>query len=222
MKRPALSITDRILLAASDLQQKKGAFSAEDLVVQAWRLFPNYFGLQGYAEEYPDSNRVLTKIMGIQSTIRKKGFLEKVGTKRYRLTEVGRLRAIELSASDDRSVRLSALSRNLVAVLRRMLTSRALVKFSQGEDLNFSDVCSFWNISPRSTAQQLSVRREEANKAIEVALKQSSHGLLILPGENWEISTEDIESLRKLSDFIEIKFRQDLSVIRSRLDERRL
>ena len=63
MKRKKYTVVECILLAAKSLSDLSGTFSAEDLVVRAWDLFPDQFGLQGYASKYPDSNRVLTKIM---------------------------------------------------------------------------------------------------------------------------------------------------------------
>src|SRR5262245_43849117 len=111
MGREDLSIIDRILLAASEIQRERSSFAAEDLVVAAWVRFPEAFGLQGYSEKYPDSNRILSKIMGKESTLRKKGYLEKVGPKRYRLTETGRLRVAELNPAKPGTTRLAILSR---------------------------------------------------------------------------------------------------------------
>jgi len=158
--------------------------------------------------------------MGSESTLRRKGYLEKVGAKRYRLTEMGRLRVADLFPAQQGSVRLAALSRSLTLVLRRLLASRALVKFSSSlEDLNFGDVCAFWNISPRSTAQQLAVRREEADKAIEIALLKSKEGPVVVAGE---VTTEDeLRRLSALSQYLDTRFRLELDVIKSRRDERR-
>ncbi len=89
-----LSITEKLLLAAYELEESgRRPFSAEDLVVSAWQKFPDAFGLAGYRNStsslaYPDSNRVFAEIMG-SKPIRKRGFLKKVGTKMYQLTEAG-------------------------------------------------------------------------------------------------------------------------------------
>jgi hypothetical protein len=91
-----LSVSEKLLLAAHTLEQQgKQLFSAEDLVVAAWRAFPLTFGLRGHADAagtpaHPDSNRVFAEIMG-SKPIRKKGLLVKTGTKMYSLTESGRL-----------------------------------------------------------------------------------------------------------------------------------
>ena len=72
------------MIAAIDLEESgKRPFTAEDFVVNAWKNFPDAFGLSGHLDEsgnrkYPDSNRVYAETMG-SKPIRKKGFLEKVG-----------------------------------------------------------------------------------------------------------------------------------------------
>src|SRR3989337_1721776 len=90
-----LSISEKLLLAAYSLEEDgRRPFSAEELVVSAWRKFPDAFGLAGHRDDdgrlsYPDSNRVFAEIMG-SKPIRKRGLLTKVGSKMYQLTEVGR------------------------------------------------------------------------------------------------------------------------------------
>ena len=89
-----LSIADKLLIAALDIEKAgKKEFSAEDLVVSAWKKFPDAFGLQGYLDEngksiYPNSNRVYAEIMG-SKPLRKRGLFQKVGNKMYKLTEAG-------------------------------------------------------------------------------------------------------------------------------------
>ena len=94
MDNKPLSITEKLLLSALDLEENgRCPFSAEDLVVSAWKKFPDAFGLAGYRDTnsqlcYPDSYRVFAEIMG-SKPIRKRGLLRKVGTKMYQLTEAG-------------------------------------------------------------------------------------------------------------------------------------
>src|SRR5579875_20937 len=83
-----LTVPGRILSCAAELDRERGTFTAEDLVVRCWERFPDTFGLQGYADKHPDSNRVLTNIMGTKG-MRGKGWLRKVGEKQYRLTSAG-------------------------------------------------------------------------------------------------------------------------------------
>ena len=70
------TVPEQILLAAHQLEEQgQSPFSAEALIVASWKLFPATFGLKGYIELYPDSNKVLSSIMGERGLARP--FLEK-------------------------------------------------------------------------------------------------------------------------------------------------
>ncbi len=218
-----LTIIDRILLAANDLSAK-GTFTAEDLVVEVWKRWPDHFGLQGYAKDYPDSNRVLTKIMGSQSALRRRGLLRKVGPKRYQVTDLGANAARAVQETDaPPEARSAELTRELVSALVRMLRSGALAKFVRGEPLTFSDVSSFWNISPRSSAHQFSDRTRAADAAIDLALRDATAagGRTVLPGDV-PADAGQLKLLRELSDHIRQEFSAEIDVIMRRQDERRL
>src|SRR4030042_287505 len=92
------SIQNKLLVAAYALEAEgRLRFSAEDLVVIAWKMYPEAFGLAGYNDNqgrpiYPNSNRVYAEIMG-SKPLRKNGWLRKVGSKIYQLTEAGRSKA---------------------------------------------------------------------------------------------------------------------------------
>jgi hypothetical protein len=165
----------------------------------------------------------LSKIMGSGSTLRKRGLLRKVGSKLYQLTDIGRQTADGLAASGlEPQRRLAEMTRGLVLALRRMLRSAALSKFVLHQPLTFSDVCGFWNISPRTSANQFADRTGEADAAIQIALAQAeASGRVALPGDT-VVEAEQLRLLRRLSEHIRDAFASELDVIESRRDERRL
>ncbi|HKI33460.1 MAG TPA: hypothetical protein VKA46_16515, partial [Gemmataceae bacterium] len=84
------TVPEKILLAALDLEdQGQSPFSAEALIVAAWQKFPKTFGLKGYVDLYPDSNKVLSSIMGVRG-LAGRGWLAKMGQKLYVLSRDGR------------------------------------------------------------------------------------------------------------------------------------
>ena len=84
------TVPEKILLAVYQLEEQgQSPFSAESLVVAAWQKFPRTFGLKGYADLYPDSNKVLTSIMG-EKGLTRRGWLAKMGQKLYTLTREGK------------------------------------------------------------------------------------------------------------------------------------
>src|ERR1700681_3136110 len=84
------TVPEKILLAALELEEQgQSPFSAEALIVASWQKFPKTFGLKGYAEQYPDSNKILSSIMG-EKGLARRGWLVKMGQKMYALTREGR------------------------------------------------------------------------------------------------------------------------------------
>src|SRR5258708_40257703 len=84
------TVPEKILLAANQLEADgQSPFSAEALIVVSWQKFPKTFGLKGYADQYPDSNKILSSIMG-EKGLARRGWLVKMGQKMYALTRDGR------------------------------------------------------------------------------------------------------------------------------------
>src|SRR4029077_13631192 len=70
-------------------KQGQSPFSAEALIVASWQKFSKTFGLKGYSDRYPDSNKILSSIMG-EKGLARRGWLIKMGQKMYALTREGR------------------------------------------------------------------------------------------------------------------------------------
>lgn len=101
----SLSKPQLLLLAALDLESKGfNPFTEAQLTVNVWKMAPHKFGLPGFEQEYPDSNRVRTYLV-----VRKKnrtpnwrgdlmdtGSFAKVGKLLFRLTMGGRTLANEI------------------------------------------------------------------------------------------------------------------------------
>ena len=157
-----ISIADKLLLAALEIEKNKKRFSAEDLVVMAWKHFPRDFGLQGYLDDsgnpiYPNSNRIYAEIMG-SKPLRKQGLLRKVGNKIYELTEAGRSKAQQISSIQiNGSPSKLALAREIVEQIIKLFESKTVQKYRSGEkdQISFFDACGFWGITPRSNAKEL-------------------------------------------------------------------
>src|ERR1039458_4029624 len=143
MTEHKLSVADKLVVAAYKLTTSgKSPFTAEDLVVAAWRTYPDTFGLPGYASPdgrsmYPDSNRVFAEIMGTKP-VRQRGYLVKVGNKLYQLTATGVQFAEGLRAQAVGTEKVG-LARPLKEELARLLKAQATDKFNTGriEDLTF-------------------------------------------------------------------------------------
>jgi hypothetical protein len=220
-----LSLDEKVLLAAYDLENSgRTPFSAEDLVVAAWQKFPDAFGLEGHGGEYPDSNRVFTKIMGDKG-LRGRGWLLKVGEKLYRLSEAGKSHARSRSEEDSTSPSRSSLTREQKDALRRLLQSKAVQKVKAGlhDSVIFLDACSFWDISARSSANTLSARLASVESMIKVVARliEENRSLAFVHGDI-AITTEDLQLLKRTHSFLLERFQDELAIIRKRKDDRKV
>lgn len=77
---PAGSQSDLVMQAAKSMPP--GPFDRADLVVAAWKLAPNVFGLDGQWRLHPCSNKVYALLAGKRGLVGR-GLLRKVAAKRY-------------------------------------------------------------------------------------------------------------------------------------------
>ena len=226
-----LSISDKLLVAALEIEDSgKEQFSAEDLVVSAWGKFPDAFGLQGYLDNkakaiYPNSNRVYAEIMG-SKPLRKQGLLQKVGSKMYKLTEAGRVRAKSLVGfSTKQSPEKWSLAREKVEQMRRLFESKTAQKIRAGnvEEVSFFDACGFWGISPRSGAKDLWSRFAHIEAVLDEAQRAlgTRSGVSSTHGAS-PYTAEDIESLCNIHKTLQRKFEKEIEVIIKRTDDRKI
>ena len=94
-----LTNLDIFVLAMANVaaESEERGFFEWDVIVEAWKIDPNRNGLRGYEDLYPDSKKIALNYMGKgNNTALGKGFAEKVGTNKYRITRLGLSRAAVL------------------------------------------------------------------------------------------------------------------------------
>lgn len=216
-------VWQKLLLAAYAREQKSSPFSAEELAVEAWRSFPDAFGFVADAESFPDSHRVAMEIMG-SKPLSKLGYLERVGSKLYRLSPAGIHAARRLQeGSNGEGAEKAQLERKDKERLRRLLESRALAKVLSGRenDLTFHDACVFWGITPRSSARDLHTKYASVDEIIRAAELASGGKHITLEHGTRGIGHEEVHALRLLNLDLRQRFRTELDIIERRTDERR-
>jgi hypothetical protein len=79
----------KLVVAAAALSTStRRRVAVSDLVVRAWQLYPESFGLRGYESIYPDANKVLSKLFGVEGAVAR-GYLRRVSTGVYAATTAG-------------------------------------------------------------------------------------------------------------------------------------
>lgn len=215
------TVPEKILLAAYHLEEHgQSPFSAEALIVASWQRFPRTFGLKGYADHYPDSNRVLSSIMG-ERGLAKRGWLAKMGQKLYALSREGRQVVVRLQKSTDEPEPdgiKAKLSREQEKALLGLLGSSAVLKFEEGlkDDLTFADANRFWGISQNLHGEALVSRLErlrdlltEVEKAVAAGDVELSTGRVI--------SKDDVNLLTAVHEYLEDRFSRHLNLLKNRV-----
>ncbi len=214
------TVPEKILLAAFQLEEAgQSPFSAEALVVAAWQKFPKTFGLKGYSDQYPDSNKILTSIMG-EKGLARRGWLAKMGQKLYSLTRDGRQVVRRLSSQEEEvpaAPPSNRLSRDQEKFLLGLFAASAVEKFQQGlkMELTFADACKFWGITENLRGDALDARmdRFRANLA-DVDRFIGTSGADLSNGRS--VSTDEVRQLHKVDDYLTERFSRHLSLLKAR------
>jgi hypothetical protein len=213
------TVPEKILLAAFELEEQgQSPFSAEALIVASWQKFPKTFGLKGYADQYPDSNKILTSIMG-EKGLARRGWLAKMGQKLYTLTREGRqaVRRIMQGEEAPPVERTSKLSRDQEKFLIGLLTSPAVEKFQQGLklDLTFADACRFWGISESHRGEAIDSRLTRLRTGLaDVDRLVGNGGLDLSTGRN--VTDEEVRLIHQVDEYLNDRFGRHLTLLRNR------
>jgi len=217
------TVPEKILLAAFQLEQQgQSPFSAEALVVAAWQKFPRTFGLKGYSDQYPDSNKVLTSIMG-EKGLTRRGWLAKEGQKLYSVTREGRDAVRSLKAGEEMTAPAAPpaikLTRDQEKFLLGLLNSSAVEKYQQGLklELTFADACRFWGISEGLRGEALDDRIDHVREElVDLRRLVGDKGVDLSSGRH--IGPEDLGLIQEVDEYLTERFGRHLTLLRARAD----
>jgi hypothetical protein len=218
------TVPEKILLAAENLEkQGHSPFTAEALIVASWQRFPSTFGLKGYAEKHPDSNKILSSIMG-EKGLARRGWLVKMGMKLYALTREGRNVIRRMMDQEEEAPPAGAvhrMGRDQERFLKVLFDSSAVQKFEDNRkhELSFADACRFWSITENMKGEQLDEKLEEMDKTLAEmdrvladADSETSSGRVVTAGE--------IRVMTNIHRYMQDRFERHLNLLRSRVSKR--
>lgn len=213
------TVPEKILLAADTLDKEgQSPFSAETLIVSSWQKFPKTFGLKGYADQYPDSNKILSSIMG-EKGLARRGWLVKMGQKMYALTREGRqvVRRVLLEEEETPAGANIKLGRDMEKFVIGLLDSSAVQKFEENRkgELTFADASRFWGITENmkgdaidARIQQVQTYLSELDRTLADADAELSTGRVLNAG--------DVRFVTNVHRYMEDRFDRHLNLLRSR------
>jgi hypothetical protein len=214
------TVPEKILLAAENLEKMGNSpFTAESLIVASWQRFPSTFGLKGFTEKYPDSNKILSSIMG-EKGLARRGWLVKMGQKVYALTREGRnvirrVMLLEEEAAPPGTVQ--RMSREHDRFIKAMFDSSAVQKFEdhRKSELTFADACRFWGITENMKGEMLDEKIEDVNQTLAELDRVFADADAEMAGGRI-ITAGDIRVLTNIHRYMEDRFERHLNLLRSR------
>jgi hypothetical protein len=217
------TVPEMILQAAWDLEQQgQSPFSAESLIVTAWLKFPRAFGLKGYADQYPDSNKVLASIMGGKGLARR-SLLVKMGQKLYALTREGRAVVRDLlheggaEEEEEPAAETVKLTRDQEKFLLLLLASTAVQKYDEGRkhELTFADACRFWGITENLHGEALDARLGKLRESL-AELKRTLGNARATLSNGRSVGADEISQTCQVHGYLEDRFARHLTLLRNR------
>ncbi len=213
-----LSLGDKLLAAAVALSEGGVVtdFTAEDLVVQAWKGDNLAFGLRGHERVHPDSNKVYTKLDG-KSGLVTKGWLAKTGERRMRLTEAGLARAVQLQGASDTALTMK-LDRTLQDSVSRLLAHPEFADWrsDHSKPARFRGAGYFWGVAPGMPSHVIRARVKGIEQTLQAALKVlDSRGMTDVVRQRGHVLFErsDVELCLEFQASLRERFRNDLRVL---------
>jgi hypothetical protein len=214
------TVPEKILLAAENLEkQGQSPFTAEALIVASWQKFPTTFGLKGFAERYPDSNKILSSIMG-EKGLARRGWLVKMGQKLYAMTRDGRnvIRRVMMEEEEPAAPgTMQRLNREHDRFLKVLFDSSAVQKFEDNrkQDLSFADACRFWSITENMKGDLLDAKIDEVDKTLVDLDRQLADNDAQTVGGRI-VTAGDIRVLTNIHRYMEDRFERHLNLLRKR------
>lgn len=159
-----------ILLAmyeAADGTTKLSAY--EDIVVRAWKLFPQEFGLRGYVDQYPDASDLHKPLYG---PLKRDGYV-RVQNKKFGLTEQGLAIAERLRHPDEQAEGPPGRVRRDQRIEIERLSKKPAIKLvqeEQADELLDTDLYDFYGVTVRTKPADFVGRIATVDRAIDAAV----------------------------------------------------
>ncbi len=213
------TVPEKVLLAALELEEQgQSPFSAEALIVAAWQKFPKTFGLKGYAELYPDSNKVLSSIMGVRG-LAGRGWLAKMGQKLYVLSREGRqlVRRLLNDGTPAPAEDVVKVSREQEKFLSGLWATAAVEKFTEGRkaEVTFAEACGFWGVNEAMRGDAVKARLDHLRAELAGLERLLTLGDATLSNGR-SVGLGDINRLHDINGYLEERFARHLNLLRSR------
>jgi hypothetical protein len=151
----------------------------EDIVVKAWELYPDDFGLRGYSDRYPDASDIHVPLY---KELKSNGLVASGPTrqKKFKLTNAGwdlanALYADETESTPQATGRMSRSGGQELEHLEHATATRLYLE-GKSEEILDTDFFAFYRTSVRAPAREFQSRLAQTQRALEEAQSTNAPG----------------------------------------------
>ncbi len=220
MKNNKLTLSDKVIISCYKTSSDHKKFSAEDLAVKCFELYPENFSLKGY--KYPDSNRVYTNIMTSDSPIIKNGWLIKLGEKMYKISDTGisyveNILQTKTKKGNSHDIKQS-ISRD---ILRKFLSFYKnpvidkIIKKKNLDSVDFDEISYLWSITSNIRYPELISKLSEIDTWIDTINKEitdKNNSFILDKGVS--VTKKDLLLIKDAQKFFIKKFKSEIDYIK--------
>ncbi len=182
---PRRGLRQQVLLAALDCSggDLGAVFTAEDLLLAAWKRDPIAWGLRGHEYEHPDSEKIYVELdrasvggRNVRGGLAGLGLLEKVQQRTYRLTRTGLAAASEVAGAAP-SMRGKA-ERVLADAVSSILSHPVFREWIRNPEMPkyFRDAGHFWGVAAGTPPTVMRSRITDVDHTLEKAQAMLGEG----------------------------------------------
>ena len=214
--KESLTLAEKVLLAALKCGNGTAdkSFTAEALSVQAWKMDRNAFGLRGFENQYPDSNK-LFKSIDSKGGLVAKALIAKIGDRTFKLTPAGVAQASSLQPADEDSRKPD---RGLAAEVNKIISHPTFREWlsDSAKPTKFYGAGYFWGIAPGTPPRVIRDRVKYIEVTLSTAIDYlNRNGTAVLCGDRDQVIAErrDIERCVEFHDVLKKRISRELSLL---------
>ena len=224
-KTGRVSLRQQVLLAAVDCSggDLAHSFTAEDLLLAAWKRDPLAWGLRGYEDKHPDSERIYVELdrasvggRNVRGGLVGIGLLEKIRQRTYRLTPAGLAEASTVAGADP-SIQGKA-ERALADGIGRLLSHSVFREWLKDPALPkyFRDAGHFWEIAPGTPPSVIKTRIAGIDNTLRTARslldEKGVEGIAARHGKAL-FERADIDRVSEFQGTLKLRFAKELATL---------
>jgi len=216
-----------VLLAALDLTggDLSATFTAEELLLVAWKRDPMAWGLRGHEHQHPDSEKIYVELdrasvggRNVRGGLAGLGLLDKVQRRTYRLTSAGLALASEVTGAAP-SMRGKA-ERALADAIANILDHPVYHEWVKNPNMPryFRDAGHFWGVAIGTPPSVIRKRISEIDRTLDRAkamLDQNNHNEVASRHGHILFDRKKLESAAQFQTMLKGRFAKELLTLQA-------